>query len=376
MHRKLLSLFTEMCVKASCRQTYALENLRLSVFSDQKALGDWTTSYLYPLFENQERLTPQREFDVFAGYSDEVVQAAIEAGSTGQVVRGYENIALRRTGLSDGLVLFVEPQNGMAWLADCDSQRLLICYSSRTRWPALEVARAVREVVALYLESVGWEQYHAGGVAIGGSVMLLPGPKRVGKTTLVLSLVGGGASYVSNDRAWLKQEGERVRVLGYPMVIAVGLGAALQFPPIARLLRCPDFLMYPRRRFDVVAAAGATTDELMARADKIDIMPAELETLLQSPRSTHGGDLSTILLPNVQREAVPTSLRPMSAVETTASLSLSCFRDPDYPRWLDFGWGSSARGLDGIPIKAFEVTFSAQRFSDVLPEVVRALKET
>ncbi len=71
---------------------------------------------------------------------------------------------------------------------------------------------------------------HAGGVAVNGEAIVLPGRSRSGKSTLVKALVEAGATYYSDEYAVLDEGG---RVSPYPRPLKLREGEASKGRPIA-----------------------------------------------------------------------------------------------------------------------------------------------
>jgi hypothetical protein len=72
-----------------------------------------------------------------------------------------------------------------------------------------EVLRALEKHLHLYVGEAASNRVfvHAGAVGWRGRALLLPGPSRAGKTTLVTALLRAGASYYSDEYAVLDPDG-------------------------------------------------------------------------------------------------------------------------------------------------------------------------
>jgi hypothetical protein len=71
----------------------------------------------------------------------------------------------------------------------------------------LALLRVVREYAMLYAARAGWLILHAAAVDFGDYGLVIAGPKRAGKTTLLLhALRNERGRYVSNDRVALSGE--------------------------------------------------------------------------------------------------------------------------------------------------------------------------
>jgi len=89
---------------------------------------------------------------------------------------------------------------------------------------------------------------HAGVVLWRSRALLLPGPSRAGKSTLVAALVGAGATYFSDEFAILDPDG---RVRQHPAPLSLRPDVAAGFADTAAACR-------PRRRDGQLATVAAT----------------------------------------------------------------------------------------------------------------------
>ena len=90
--------------------------------------------------------------------------------------------------------------------------------------PTARVAfmRAVREYAMLYATQAGWLMLHAAAVCVGGDAFVIAGPKRAGKTSLLLhALRNEQGAYVSNDRVALGAEPAGVTAYGIPTIVMI-----------------------------------------------------------------------------------------------------------------------------------------------------------
>jgi hypothetical protein len=80
---------------------------------------------------------------------------------------------------------------------------------------------AVDEIEHAVAERSPFVFLHAGAVTIGGTVVVIPGSSRSGKSTLVRALLAAGATYLSDEYAVLDGDG---RVLPYPRPLSLRVG--------------------------------------------------------------------------------------------------------------------------------------------------------
>ena len=106
--------------------------------------------------------------------------------------------------------------------------------------------RGVREYAMLYASRAGWLIVHAAAVCIGSDAFVIAGPKRAGKTTLLLhALHNEHASYVSNDRVAIQAEPSGPMVHGIPTIVSIRPDSTGWFTGLDRKLRSVRFYAPP-----------------------------------------------------------------------------------------------------------------------------------
>ena len=86
----------------------------------------------------------------------------------------------------------------------------------------LALLRAVREYAMLYAARGGWLALHAAAVAVADGAFVIAGPKRAGKTTLLLhGLHNEHGAYIANDRVTLSAEPSGVTAHGLPTIVRI-----------------------------------------------------------------------------------------------------------------------------------------------------------
>ena len=117
-------------------------------------------------------------------------------------VGGY-GVAARLTGprdLVDHLLSAAPPGLGRRALHDPPVAHYVVDErSSRRFWRDLQLVVATHSTTHVFI--------HAGAVAIGGRVLLIPGRSHTGKSTLVWALLELGATYLSDEYALLDRQG-------------------------------------------------------------------------------------------------------------------------------------------------------------------------
>jgi hypothetical protein len=101
-------------------------------------------------------------------------------------------------------------------------ERRRVAVIARGGPPAARVAlmRVVRELAMVAALGAGAVLLHAGALVRGGAAVLLVGPKRAGKTTLLLrALAARGTAFMANDRVAVRPAGLVAR--GMPSIVSI-----------------------------------------------------------------------------------------------------------------------------------------------------------
>jgi hypothetical protein len=82
--------------------------------------------------------------------------------------------------------------------------------------PHLTASGMQHVALSLLLRRLGTFDLHAAGASDGQRTLLIVGDSGAGKTTVVLSLLGAGCSFLGDDRVLIREQHARLEVLGYP----------------------------------------------------------------------------------------------------------------------------------------------------------------
>lgn len=284
-----------------------VDGLEVTLKSVDPSLVRWVLKYMQPLSSGSES-SKNEECTLICLYEDELVAEASSYFAIEDNIdflgRGKDGTTLRCAVISDEIVLYCCGSDGIFWLADFEAKTIFIVFSSRTKHPALDFSRTVRGIVASYLTGRGWSFYHAGAVDTAEGVLMIVGNPGAGKTSLILALVRDGARFVANEHLFIRADGGGIQALSYPLPIAVGLGTAMQFPDLAKLVETPDPLLYPRRRFSASRVAETPRDQWPSLDDKLQLLPEELNTYVGPSTVSPGGKLHAVVVPQVSKTPV------------------------------------------------------------------------
>ena len=101
----------------------------------------------------------------------------------------------------------------------------------------LALMRAVREYAMSSASRAGWLIVHAAAVCLGDDAFVIAGPKRAGKTTLLLhALCNERGAYVSNDRVAIQSEASGPIVRGIPAIVSIRPDSTTWFAGLDRKL--------------------------------------------------------------------------------------------------------------------------------------------
>jgi len=295
-------------------QQFGIDGIQLTLQSVEPSLVGWVMKYLQPVSLNVDA-SSKKQTSCICLYSDELLLEALaelhRPGVTTFEVKGKNVGMLICSKLTSSLALYYCGTEGMFWVIDASHSRVFVVYSSRTNQPALEFARTVRTIVVCHLESRGWVKYHAGAVRTVEGVVMIIGDSGAGKTSLIVDLVAGGADYIANEVLLVKQSADDFYAIGYPMAIAVGIGTAMQFEHLAKLVESPDPLMYPRHRFS--KRRVTQTPRLLRHQldDKLQLLPEELIRYLHAGGMATGGKIQSLLVPSVSKVSIKSSVKPL-----------------------------------------------------------------
>ncbi len=322
-----------------------VEELQLTVSANNEDMAKWVGRYLYPLTIPSDAASLRDSFSLKCIYADAIVSKTIqEISNTRQKVTpftGTRHRAMYGWDDENGWHIQVAPTEGLVWFCNPADKTIILVYSSRTIWPSLELATTARAIITQYLHSTGWHLCHAGAVTTEQENLLIVGYSGAGKTTLILSLLQSGASYLANEMLFVKPTKQGLIVIPYAIPIAIGLGTSLQFKSIAQLLNQPYQLLYPPRRVDFEQLAAHSTNELLNLKGKIQILPSELISVFYNTAATNRAFIQKLIIPRVSFEPIaPKShlLNPSELLEVFSNNILSMTNRRYAAPWLRTGF--------------------------------------
>lgn len=161
-----------------------------------------------------------------------VVDAGLAANLTGRVAAGH---SAHPAGFRLAALPSDDPAEPAA-LATGHGVRVLVTSSDGPRSAAVAI-RQIRATTAATLCAAGWVPVHASAVVDQrGSTLVMFGPRRAGKTTMLLSLLRAGAmELLANDTVFLRGDG-RLLARGLPVSIGIRPDTLALFPELRQAI--------------------------------------------------------------------------------------------------------------------------------------------
>ncbi len=170
------------------------------------------------------------------------------------------------------------------------------------------IMRIVREVAMTRAWTASSLVLHASAFATEHGAVVVAGPKRAGKTSLLLqALHAPGVAFIANDRVVLTADGDELSAAGMPSIASLRHSTLAMFPGLG------DRLAARGCRAHLTCAEGEASAGSRAGSDGAT-SPAQLCRALEVPMSARAS-ARVILLPQVDLTTHGLDLRPLSRIE-------------------------------------------------------------
>lgn len=219
--------------------------------------------------------------------------------------------------------------------------------------------RVVRELATNRAQRAGGVLLHASAFAVGGKGIIVAGPKRAGKTTLLIhALRAASARYVSNDRVVVQPDAVPVLARGVPTIIPLRRGTLDMFPAVAARVAAASY----HHRLTIHEAATLGRRAAAPRSDADRLSPAQLCRVLDaSPLGQC--EVSALLLPRITNESGAFSTRRLPEGEAAAQLAGGLF-GVTVGRWTSEVFSVAG---DAAPPDLAALRDRCQRLTDRIP---------
>jgi hypothetical protein len=223
----------------------------------------------------------------------------------------------------------------------------------------LALLRVVREYATLYATRAGWLMLHAAAVCIGGDAFVIAGPKRAGKTTLLLhALRNEQGTYVSNDRVALYAEPSGVTVHGIPTIVIIRKESAVWFVDLDAKLAGARYHFRHR-----VAESNAEHEVASSRpATTWPLSPRQLCRLL-GVESRASAPVMAVLFPRVGASPGGMAFEELNAEQALDAWRGTLFRSCPPDGMFAIGQAAAAPSEEGAGLLAARLAARVPSFS-------------
>jgi hypothetical protein len=170
--------------------------------------------------------------------------------------------------------------------------------------------RVVRELATNHLLARGALLLHAAAFVLDENGVLILGPSGAGKTTLLLAALGKGATYVANDRVFVRGD---TAVRGVPTIVSLRAGTAAYFPRFAARLASSGF----KHRKTIAECAPPR----FPAPDKARLLTPHQLTRLLEVNSAATTRLAALMFPSITPAARGMRIEALSAEAAADRLS-------------------------------------------------------
>ena len=192
------------------------------------------------------------------------------------------------------------------------------------RWRGrIPLMRVVRELAMNHAVARGGLLVHAAALDLGARGIVVAGPRRAGKTTLLTWLLGEpDARYIANDRVVIGCGTRGFLIRGVPTIVTLRAAMLRRFPGLRRRLARSGY--NPCLSLREVRAAGPgsiATDE----QGRLHLSPAQYRELLAT-RGAGGGRLHVLVFPRLTHRRGGLEVRRLTAAAAARRLRAALFR--------------------------------------------------
>ena len=330
------------CRATTGRQFYSsvlqYGDFSVAVSSDEGSHLSWLEEFLAPSFRVQQRgAVPGSTANCTIVLSSDQDRYArlLARGPSGALVDTYaldtRIVALPAWNYNGTSRAVLDEESGAFYVVDAAARQIEIlapCHEPLSGTGcALRIAfmRAVREVTMQHTRRVG-ALMHAAAFTLDDGGILVVGPKRAGKTTLLTyALTAAAAALVANDRVLVRTEVGQTLIRGMPTILTLREGMLEFFPRIRT------------RLLDRGLHIGVTVQEAMRRANSgspIRVRPPKDgrfaitgKQLCEAVGSTQIAEtkLAGILFPRISNRRGALTLRRIEPDDALSKLTQSVF---------------------------------------------------
>ncbi|HXK25503.1 MAG TPA: hypothetical protein VMS55_22730 [Myxococcota bacterium] len=306
----------------------------IDVLSHDASSLVWLAEFLGPSFA--QRASGRPDHRVFFGVAPtlyaELAGRLREARGRPLDGFGFDGRFSRHTSLRDasGRTWVRDPYSAVLHGVDAPAREVLVAARREGDRPRVALMRAVRELAVSALLRAGRLPVHGAAFADRGGAVLICGPKRSGKTSLLVHALACGGAFLSNDRVFVDVT-RAATATPMPTIVMLRNGTLSHFP---RLLVDFERAHYDRARTLRECGPGVARPEPRARRgfDRPGISPAQLCALLGAPVRA-SAPVRAIVFPRIDPRTRGLELRALPTPAARSRLGRSLMK-PSHPTRL------------------------------------------
>ena len=305
---------------------FSYNGLTVRVSSDDATHLRWLEEFLTPQFEINRGVSPDCKVVLTADtqqYEDMLEKGAQPDGKQIDcfaLESGVVRLPLWASE-SDGPIIFDE-RFGAFYVVNQGIAEIRILTANSDNRARTSLMRVVRELAMNHSRRTGSLIIHASGFVVEGRGVLIAGPKRAGKTTLLIHVLRHGtAQYLSNDRVVVSFEETGPTMRGMPTIVAIRQGTLEMFPDLRRRLLVDSF---HHRLGRSEPTQGIPPPIRPGRDGRFNLSPWQFCELLGVSAGAQGR-VQALVFPRVTGEGGAIELEQLSAEAAAVRLSKSLF---------------------------------------------------
>jgi len=216
-------------------RNFAYNGLTIRVYSGNPSHLSWLEEFLSPQFQLLGEGTSECVVSLTA--DDQLFREVFRRGARsdgGRVDCFALDSNLVRLPLWQSLgpdQIIFDPQFRVFYIVNPGGAETEMLTRANSLAARISLMRVTREFAMNHSHRAGCLIIHGSAFAIGDRGVIIAGPKRAGKTTLLIhALQGGAAAYVSNDRVVVSFDGTAPALRGMPTVVTVRRQTLEMFP--------------------------------------------------------------------------------------------------------------------------------------------------
>ena len=184
----------------------------------------------------------------------------------------------------------------------------------------IALMRVVRELAMIHSHTRGGLFIHGAAFAVDGRSVIVAGPKRAGKTTLLMhALRSGKARFVSNDRVLVSLAEAGAIGRGMPIIVTIRKESLVKFQDLYCRLQTSSY--------ECTFSLSERTDRATRpdRKGRFSLSPAQFCRFLRTEAATQA-QVSALIFPRVKATNEPFALEPLAAEPAAEKLTGALFR--------------------------------------------------